>query len=146
MMDSQYFKDLLHNRGLKATGSRLNLLLEMQMHETAMPYSAIQKAMKSVDRVTLYRNLESLKKLGIIHKAFQENNEIYYAICGKKCSKAHHNHEHIHFKCVTCEAVTCEEPSSPVEILISDFEIHKILISVEGVCKVCKEKTVAKEC
>jgi Fur family transcriptional regulator, ferric uptake regulator len=138
-MDSQYFKDLLHDRNLKATSPRLNLLIKMQEHESAMPYSAIQKAMKSIDRVTLYRTLESLKGQGVIHKAFQENNEIYYAICGKKCGKNHHNHDHIHFKCVRCESVTCEKPRRNMEISIPDNEIHKISIYVEGVCKLCKD-------
>jgi len=143
MMDIQYFKDLLRNRDLKATNPRLSLLTKMQEYESAMPYSAIQASLKSIDRVTLYRTLESLKEKGIIHKAFQENNETYYAICGKKCGKNHHSHDHIHFKCVNCDAVTCENISSTIEISIPDYEIQKISIHLEGVCKLCKEKKLA---
>lgn len=137
-MDNNYFKNLLNNRELKATSPRLNLLLTMEEYKSAMPYSAIQKAMKSMDRVTLYRTLESLKKKGIIHKAFQEKNESYYAICSQKCGKNHHHHDHIHFRCVRCEAVTCEKPSEVIEISIPDKEIHKISIHVEGVCQLCQ--------
>lgn len=144
-MDSQYFKDLLHARALKATSPRLNLLMKMQEYKSAMPYSAIQKAMISTDRVTLYRTLESLKEQGIIHKAFQGNNEIYYAICGKKCGENHHNHDHIHFKCLECAAVTCEKPSRTVDIAILDIEIQHVSIHVEGICKLCKETRVAAE-
>lgn len=140
-IDIQYFKDLLRNRELKATSPRLNLLTEMQNYKSAMPYSAIQKAMKSIDRVTLYRTLESLKKKGIIHTAFQGNNEIYYAICDTKCDKTNHNHDHVHFKCVTCDSVTCEEPISNVKLSIPDIDIHNISINVKGVCKMCKENT-----
>jgi len=137
-MGSQYFKELLHSRELKATKSRLNLLGRMQEYKSAMPYSAIQEAMKSMDRVTLYRTLESLKEQGIIHKAFQEGNESYYAICGKSCSTHHHHHDHIHFKCINCKAVTCEHAINSLEISIPDVEIHKISIHVEGICKACK--------
>ena len=137
-MDNQYFKDLLRSRALKATSTRLNLLVEMKEYESAMPYSAIQKKFKSIDRVTLYRTLESLKEQGVIHKAFQENNEIYYAICGNNCGKSHHHHDHFHFKCVKCESVTCEKPSRKVEISIPGHEIHKVTIHIEGVCKLCK--------
>lgn len=142
-MDNEYFKKLLNQRKLKATSPRLNLLNKMQEYKSAMPYSAIQKAMKSANRVTLYRTLESLKEQGIIHKAFQEKNESYYAICGQQCSKTHHEHDHIHFKCSNCESVTCEKPTKALEILIPGIDIHKVSIHVEGVCKLCKEKMIA---
>lgn len=141
-MNSQYFKDLLHSRELKATTSRLNLLIKMQEYKSAMPYSVIQKTMKAVDRVTLYRILESLKEKGIIHKAFEGNKESYYAICSNRCSTNHHNHDHIHFKCVKCESVTCEKPSNALKISFPDKEIHKVSIHIEGLCELCKEKTV----
>lgn len=136
-MDSQYFKDLLHDRGLKVTSPRLALLMSMNDYKSAMPYSEIQKSMDSIDRVTLYRTLESLKKKGILHKAFQEKNEIYYAICGDACLQEKHTHDHIHFKCVKCETVTCEETSSSIEISIPDFQINKTSIYLEGICKFC---------
>jgi len=118
----------------------LNLLNLMQGYESAMPYSAIQEGLKNVDRVTLYRTLESLTGQGIIHKAFQEKNEIYYAICGTQCSKSHHEHNHVHFKCSNCDAVTCEKPTENIEISVPGVDIHKISIHIEGVCKSCKEE------
>jgi Fur family ferric uptake transcriptional regulator len=138
-MNSGNYKDLLHSRGLKATSTRLNLLLKMQEYGSAIPYSAIQETMKSNDRVTLYRTLEKLKEQGVIHQAFQERNEIYYAICGSQCNKNHHHHDHIHFKCEICDAVTCEKPTESVAISIQGIEIHQISIHVEGICKLCKE-------
>ncbi len=137
-MDNQYFIDLLRKRKLKATSSRLHLLSEMEAYQSAMPFSAIQEAMKSTDRVTLYRTLKSLKEQGIIHQAFQEKEESYFAICGKQCGKNHHHHDHIHFKCLSCKSVTCEQPSAAIEISIPDNEIHKVSIHVEGICKLCK--------
>ncbi len=144
-MDSQYFKDLLSDRALKVTSPRLNLLIQMEAYKSAMPYSAIQKAMKSTDRVTLYRTLETLKGQGIIHNAFQENNEVYYAICGQKCSKDHHHHDHIHFKCENCKSVTCEHLSNTIKLSLPDYEIHKVSIHVKGLCKLCKNKPTKNE-
>lgn len=142
-MDIQDFKDLLHDRELKATGPRLHLLKKMQEYKSAMPYSAIQESMKSIDRVTLYRTLESLKKQGIIHKAYQEKNETYYAICGTTCQKNEHTHDHIHFKCSTCEQVTCEKTTTTVKISIPEYEIKRTSIYLEGICKLCNDKTPA---
>ena len=138
-MDIQYFKTLLHERNLKATSHRLNLLTTMQTYQSAMPYSAIQESMQSIDRVTLYRTIESLKEQGLIHKAYQENNEIYYAICDANCSTGLHKHDHIHFKCIQCETVTCEQTTDSLNISIPDFQIKKISINLEGVCKDCQQ-------
>lgn len=136
-MDTQYFKELLNSRSLKATSTRLNLLTAMHQYESAMPYSAIQKAFKSIDRVTLYRTLESLKEQGVIHKAFQENKDTYFAICGMKCGENHHHHDHVHFKCEKCNAVTCEKLSNNVELFIPGHLINNVTINIEGVCKLC---------
>lgn len=142
-MDTQFYKDLLHNRGLKATSSRLKLLHALNAYDSAMPYAAIQEVMADIDRVTLYRTLESLKEQGIIHKAFQENNETYYAICDKKCDTTHHHHDHVHFRCEKCQVVTCEEPVDDIQVLLPNLEIHKVSIHVEGICQTCLAKKVS---
>tara|TARA_B100000029_G_C16792242_1_gene673461 strand:- start:4 stop:417 length:414 start_codon:yes stop_codon:yes gene_type:complete len=136
-MENNAIKTLLQSRGLKATRTRINLLIKMHKHGSAISHSVIQKQMRPIDRVTLYRTLESLKKCGIIHKAFQDQNESYYAVCGKTCDKNHHQHEHVHFKCTKCNTITCEELSKTVNISLPNYQIEKISINVEGICKVC---------
>ena len=78
MLDVKTIKELLHKRELKATNSRIDLLSNLDKFGSAMPYSAIQKALKSTDRVTLYRTLQTLSDKGIIHKAAHIDNEDYY--------------------------------------------------------------------
>ena len=137
-MDTEHFKELLNRRDLKATIHRLKLLSTLQEYGSAMPNSEIQKSMQSTDRVTLYRTLEVLMDQGIIHKALTEDNESYYAICGQQCSKDQHHHEHIHFKCNSCNTVTCQELRTKVKVLIPGHEIQHVSIHVKGVCKDCK--------
>lgn len=139
--NDQYFKELLRSRGLKATSGRIDLLMNLQGHKGAMPYSGIQKKLKSIDRVTLYRTIDSLINQGIIHQAYKENNDTYYALCGSGCSTHQHNHEHIHLKCIVCEAVTCHELHNKIEIPLTNFDIHKVSINVEGICEGCKTKS-----
>ena len=136
-MINQSFKKLLNSRNLKATSSRLTLLQSMKNYATAIPYSALQKAMASMDRVTLYRNLDTLLEQGIIHQAFRDDNEIYYALCGEKCTTQHHHHDHIHFKCVTCNSVTCQKTNTKISISLPEHEIQKVSIFVKGVCRKC---------
>ncbi len=136
-MNNFQIKELLQKRNLKATNTRLNLLVKMDKYGSAMSYSAIQKQMDPIDRVTLYRTLETLKEKGVIHKAFQENNEIYYAICGRKCGENHHHHEHVHFKCLSCKTITCKELKETFQISIPKHEIYKVAINIEGLCESC---------
>lgn len=137
-MKSNNIREILKKRNLKATSNRLNLLTKMQNNGSAMSYSNIQSTMQPIDRVTLYRTIEKLKEKGLIHIAFQNNNEIYYAICGMDCSTENHNHNHIHFQCSKCETVTCEDVLNSLNISLPKHEIHNISVNVKGICEVCR--------
>ncbi|MDC3134120.1 transcriptional repressor [Bacteroidota bacterium] len=137
-MESNNIKEILKKRNLKATSNRLNLLTKMQNNGSAMSYSNIQNTMQPIDRVTLYRTIEKLKEKGIIHTAFQSNNETYYAICGLDCSTESHKHDHIHFKCLKCETVTCEDLLNSLNISLPKHEIHNVSVNIKGICEVCR--------
>ena len=136
-MNSKDIKALLKKRNLKSTSTRLNLLTKMKKYGSAISHSELQKQMNPIDRVTLYRTIETLKDKGIIHKAFQENSEVYYAICGNSCEENQHHHEHAHFKCTKCNKISCEKLDQILEFSLSDFIINKISINLEGICKLC---------
>jgi Fur family transcriptional regulator, ferric uptake regulator len=132
-------KLLLHEKGLKATQNRVSLLQVLNDYKGAIPYSSLQKDLQPIDRVTLYRTLEVLLDKGIIHKAYQENNDTYYAICDHKCDDSEHNHEHIHFKCTECDTVSSEDIDIPIELQLPNYKIDKVAINIEGVCKKCND-------
>lgn len=136
-MDSSQFKELLRERSLKATNTRLSLLNKLHDYGSAMSHSLIQKQMHPIDRVTLYRTLEALLEKGIIHKAFQENNDTYYAICGTSSNTKARRHEHAHFKCVKCKTVSCQELKENMKFSIPKYEINKVSIHMEGICDLC---------
>jgi len=137
-MNNIQIKELLKKRNLKATTARLGLLTKMEGNGSAMSYSAIQAALNPIDRVTLYRTIESLKEKGIIHKAFQENSEVYYALCSNRCEENHHHHDHVHFKCLKCNTISCEKLDQTLELSLTDFIVNKISINLEGLCKFCR--------
>jgi len=137
MQDDQYFRELLRGRGLKATTQRLRMLSSISAYRDAIPYSELQQSLKSTDRVTLYRTIETLQKQGIIHKAYVENNETYYALCGTQCSDNDHKHDHIHFKCLGCDTVTCQELDQRIHIELPKHTIHQVSIQVKGLCEAC---------
>jgi len=133
----EYIKELLRKKNLKATSSRVQLLSQMYNLESAIPYSSIQKIMSAHDRVTIYRTLETLSDKGVIHKAYQDENDIYYAVCGSKCDHIQHRHNHIHFKCISCGKVTCNSHGSEIKINLPNHQVLDISIHVKGVCSVC---------
>ena len=82
--------------------------------------------------------LTKLKEKGIIHTAYQSNNEVYYAICGMDCSTDNHSHNHVHFKCLKCKTVTCEDLLNSLKISLPKHEIHNVAVNVNGICEICR--------
>ena len=130
-------KDLLKSRSLKATKGRLDLLQLLHRNSSATSYTEIQKKMAPIDRASLYRILFNLTEHGIIHKAYQENNTTFYALCDNLCESEKHNHKHLHFKCNQCNSVTCEEMPIPFNIKLPKFKIEEWSILLTGLCDKC---------
>ncbi|MEX0967642.1 MAG: transcriptional repressor [Bacteroidia bacterium] len=133
----QKIKDLLKDRKLKATPTRVEVLSIISGFESAVPHSEIQKSLQDYDRITLYRTLNALMDKGIIHKALSDENETFYALCTNQCTTINHNHKHIHFKCISCQEVTCLQAEHPVNISVPDYIIHTIEIAATGLCQKC---------
>ncbi len=134
---AEFPENLLHSRNLKVTTTRSNLLKAIRAYGTAMPYALIQNQLAGTDRVTLYRTIETLLEKGLIHQAYSSNKEIYYALCGEKCTATQHFHNHIHFQCTACLKVTCEHSAEPIRISLPNFNIQKININATGICQHC---------
>jgi Fur family ferric uptake transcriptional regulator len=137
MTEKESIKKLLHNRSLHATKPRLNLLLAMGRYGSAMPYSKVHESMSGADRVTVYRTLESLIKKGIIHKAYQDSNDTYYALCPEECEEGHHDHGHAHVRCVSCEKVQCQPIQQNVVARLPQWQIQAISVQMDGLCPDC---------
>ena len=132
------YKNLLQSRDLKATSKRIEILEMIAKYGSAMPYSELQKSLENFDRVTLYRNINTLMDSGIIHKASTRGQETYYAICSHQCTSKYHNHQHIHFKCMNCMEVSCLQIDSQVSIQIPNVQIQNIEIEASGICENCQ--------
>ncbi len=130
-------KDLLRSRKLKATPTRLEILSALQKRNSAVTFSEIQNICNDTDRVTLYRTIQSFVDKGLIHKAYQSEDEVHYALCSHNCSSEAHFHNHLHFKCTRCKKVTCEYLEEEVKIILPKFQIEKVDITISGICKNC---------
>lgn len=137
MEENIHLAELLRERKLKATPTRLDVLSVISDYNKAIPFSEIQHALHGFDRVTLYRTLHALVDNGIIHKALIDEKETFFAMCSKNCTSDTHNHKHIHFKCSRCQAVTCVQTVNPISLSIPGHLIEDFEIEATGVCASC---------
>jgi Fur family ferric uptake transcriptional regulator len=87
------------------------------------------------DKVTIYRTLESLFKVGAIHKAFMEERAWHFELANK-CNE---NQCHPHFTCTSCGVTHClTEMSLPMaKSPYKGFIIHHQQVRLEGLCPEC---------
>lgn len=112
-------------------------VLELLSHsEVALSHTEIESEIEiPVNRVTIYRILDRLIDEGIIHKIVNTDGAMKYALC-HNCTMTHH-HNHVHFSCQKCKAVTCLEGVEPTFKLPSDYKIQEVNFTVSGLCPNC---------
>ncbi len=93
---SSQSKAVLQEGKLKATSARLALLEIFRHTQKPISVSDLFVMLKKigVDKVTLYRNVESLVKIGIIRQVRLKDRQAYYEM-------ANHGHHH-HVVCTSC--------------------------------------------
>jgi Fur family transcriptional regulator, ferric uptake regulator len=132
-------KTLLKDFDLRSTDCR-SAILEIFLHKNfALSHSDIEnKISDSYDRVTVYRTLKTFLDKGIIHKVLDDSGSTKYALCREHCTSAHHNHEHVHFKCIDCGLTNClDDIEVPAIKLPQGYKILEVNLLVQGVCKKC---------
>jgi len=88
-----------------------------------------------LDKVTIYRTLESLFKVGMVHKAFMEERTQHFELANK-CSKSQC---HPHFTCTSCGVTHClTEMSLPMaKSPYRGFVIRHQQVRLKGLCPEC---------
>lgn len=90
---------------------------------------------KHFDKVTIYRTLESLLKVGLVHKAFMEKRAYHFELA-HNCTE---NQCHPHFTCTNCGGTHCltgltvPMAKSPHK----GFIIRRQQVRLEGLCPAC---------
>ena len=116
-------KQQLKTGGLKITPARLALLdiLKHAKKPSSIKEIAKQMGQKNVDLVTLYRNMESLEKLGVIKKINLNKPEAYYELVDE--SRHHH-----HLVCTNCGKLA--------DVKVNEINLNKNFLIKHGFAKV----------
>ena len=94
---------------------------------------------RKINRVTVYRIMESFKKQGIVRELPTDSGIKYFEIACR------HNPLHPHFFCKDCGAMACLGPLTLTEAwdLFAHphaFRIDEIVVNITGLCKDCSSK------
>jgi Fur family transcriptional regulator, ferric uptake regulator len=129
--------NLLKSDGLYCTKHRVTIL--KLFYQASEPLSQNQIARRldgrHLDKVTIYRTLESLVKSGLVHKAFISKRASYYELA-HNCSQ---NQCHPHFICTNCGETFClKDAFLPlIKGLKKGFVIQRQQVRIEGLCSLC---------
>src|SRR5690606_11614805 len=95
----------------------------------------IEKALKSADRVTVYRTLRAFEDCGIIHRIPDASGAIRFALCNEGCTTHAHHDSHAHFHCENCDATICLDDTEPIRVKAPDgFSVSDTQVILTGVC------------
>jgi Fur family transcriptional regulator, ferric uptake regulator len=130
---------LLKNSNLRLTGSRKEILATLQSSVQAMSHSEIEKSLPShLDRITVYRTLQSFIKKGLIHTVTDPHSRAAkYMYSSPDLPK-----QHAHFKCRLCNTLIClDTPVFKIKSMGSPkgYKAEFYSLIIEGLCDRCSQ-------
>jgi Fur family transcriptional regulator, ferric uptake regulator len=136
----EYLISFLKQHHLSVTKPRIKILKLFQNCGSALENSLIEKKTRhQLNRITVYRTLQSFLKNGIIHSIPSYDDSIRYALCKGDCDEHAHYDNHPHFVCQKCGKVIC---LNKIDISIiqplKGYTVHKVDAIISGVCNICK--------
>jgi Fur family transcriptional regulator, ferric uptake regulator len=137
---NEAIRELLKQNNMSVTDSRLQILDMFYQSQGALAHADIEKTTSDkIDRVTIYRTLQTFEEKGIIHTIPTADNSVKYALCKEVCKNGHHHDNHVHFICDKCRKTIClDDVLIPEVKLPKGFQPHQSNMVVNGYCNECK--------
>lgn len=134
-------EDILRKSHLSVTETRLIILKLFFQKPTALSHADIEKSVgRQLDRVTIYRTLQSFLEKGVIHSIPTSNNNILYALCKDECYEHQHLDNHVHFVCDDCGTTFClENVIIPRVAIPKNFKVKHRDFIMNGQCGNCSK-------
>ena len=131
--------DLIRAAGVKVTRGRVRVLDALHSARQPLSHAELEArlgdpAEPAMDRVTLYRILDSLVACDLALKAVDTRGVFRFS-----AAAARHRHvDHVHFRCTDCGGVFClkDEPPPPPK-LPRGFRLQQIDFDLRGLCADC---------
>ncbi len=118
------------------TPSKQVVLDILSSSDVALSQDDIEQEVKgSMDRVTVYRVLNSFCEDGYVHKILSDDGKYYFAIC-LNCQEKKHQHNHFHFRCLRCQKVECLKEEVNVKVP-KGYILENVNCLLTGYCQKC---------
>lgn len=118
------------------TPSKQAVLNILTASKTALSQEDIEQEVKgTMDRVTVYRVLNSFCEDGYVHRILSDDGKHYFAIC-LNCKEHQHKHDHFHFRCLKCQKVECLKEEVQVKIP-EGYLLQNVNCLLTGYCRNC---------
>jgi Fur family ferric uptake transcriptional regulator len=131
--------ELIRAAGVKVTRGRVRVLDALRAARQPLSHAEMEALPAgagdgAIDRVTLYRVLDSLVACGLALKAVDTRGVFRFSAAGAQRQHA----DHIHFRCTGCGGVFClkAEPPPPPK-LPRGFRLNEVSYDVRGLCAGC---------
>jgi Fur family ferric uptake transcriptional regulator/Fur family zinc uptake transcriptional regulator len=130
---------MLRGARLKVTPLRLDILGHLISAGRPLSHSDIQSAMPDLDRVTLYRTLESFVEADIAHQV--QGLDGTWRFCAHTKSEDGCPGNHPHFLCVSCGLMICLTDQNMPRVGVPDgHEVEGKQFVVYGRCRKCASR------
>ena len=134
----------MRDAGLRRTRARVALLEVLFAARRPLTHGQIQRRLSDVEvnRVTIYRTLDALREVGLVHRLESPDRLWRFGVCGDR----HHGHCHPHFTCRVCGKVEClrELPMPVCDEPSPGYRLEHQQLYMTGVCAGCGGKTVGE--
>ena len=130
----------LEHKGIKPTANRILILKTLVKEHRPMSLSDIEKELLSMDKSSIFRTLTLFLEHELVH-AFEDGRGIInYELCSSE-GLCHHNDNHIHFYCESCQHSFCLEDIHIPELELPEgFYPHSASFVIKGECPECRKK------
>lgn len=131
-------KKILKSLSVKCTKPRLEILTALLNAKSPLSKEDISLSINNarINKTTIYRNLEMLIELGVVHRAYLNERKWYYEL-SHNCEE---NQCHPHFTCTNCGNTSCFSGDFFLKVIDKDgFEIHHQSVHLKGLCPSCSK-------
>ncbi|MBL7970385.1 MAG: transcriptional repressor [Prolixibacteraceae bacterium] len=129
--------EILQQHSIKKTSPRVAIIQALQKRSAPLTESEIKAEMGDLyDRITFYRNMQSMADAGILHRIVVDNTMVKYAL--NHCNKEHcHHTNHAHFYCRECTKLICLDDIA-IEAQVPEGYIREEMeLLIRGICSHC---------
>ncbi|HPC03562.1 MAG TPA: transcriptional repressor [Syntrophales bacterium] len=137
-------REVLERKKLARTAPRIAILEKLIRSGRALTVSDLVSEGMEMDRVTIYRTLNTLRDKGIVREIPTSSGTNYYEMACR------HNPLHPHFYCTSCRSMTCLPPLAGGEMkawltLPEGLLARELTVSISGLCGRCDGAPVRRE-